>query len=296
MKYELYHDESLIDGYWHGMLLVPVSMKQDYFKQLELARKNTGYSSKIGIKGVKKKGKIYGCASAWIQIANISLRSISKGKESIWLGKREKGGKIYEALDLTGMKFILFRERDSHDKLANYRDYGAKMETTFRFGLKGGLHFLGSDEEPIEIEKIHFDGHEHIQRHLDKSRIIDRLGGLREYCSISPRDDLIDDRSSNHNKSESQEYDDCQFLQLTDLLIGTFRTVFGHRTRQIHSELAKPIRLLAEVYERHPAGKKHSRWHNSFALSQCYLEDELWKFEGLVREQNCERQLEFPEF
>ena len=75
MEYELYHDESQVDGYWHGMLLVPVSKKQDYLEQLELARKNTRYFSKIGIKGVRRKGKIYGCASAWVQIASVLLRS-----------------------------------------------------------------------------------------------------------------------------------------------------------------------------------------------------------------------------
>ena len=196
MKYELYHDESLIDGYWHGMLLVPVLKKQEYLGLLKVARLNTGYTQKLGIKNVKKKGKIYGCASAWIQIANISLRSISKGKEDVWLGKRKNGRKIYQEIDLTGMKFILFRERDAHNELSNYPDYGSKIETTFRFGLTGGLHFLGSHEDPIEIVKIHFDGHEHIQRHLDRSRIVDRIGSLREYCSISPKNDLVDDLSS----------------------------------------------------------------------------------------------------
>jgi len=28
MDFELYHDESLVDGFWHGMLLVPIDAKQ----------------------------------------------------------------------------------------------------------------------------------------------------------------------------------------------------------------------------------------------------------------------------
>ncbi len=58
MQYELYHDESVIDGYWHGMLLIPVLKKQEYLSLLKVARHNTGNTQKLGIKNVKKKGKI----------------------------------------------------------------------------------------------------------------------------------------------------------------------------------------------------------------------------------------------
>jgi hypothetical protein len=172
--------------------------------------------------------------------------------------------------------------------MTGHKDNASKIETTFRFGLKGGLHFLGSNEEPISIEKIHFDGYEHHHRHIDRARIIDRLDGLREYCHISSRPDLIDDRRSDHNDSASQEYDDCQFLQLTDLLIGCFRTSFGYAEKDVHKQLALPVkRRLVNEYNKGFARMRNSRWFNSFTLSQCYLDDNgQWKFEGIERNSN----------
>jgi len=289
MDYELYHDESLEGGYWHGMLLVPAWNKQEFSNLLITARSNTRYSDKIGIKKVNRKGIIYDCASAWTQIGVACLRSSTKGKaEPIFLGKREKGKSQYECIDLFGMKFILFRERDSHKDLTGYKDHAGKIETTFRFGLKGGVHFLGSDETPINITKIHFDGYQHYQRHIDNERLIHRIGGLRDYCTIS---DIIDDRQSNHKKPNSQDYGDCQFLQLTDILIGCFRTSLGYKTRDIHTELAKPVKNLTDKFQQGYPRMRNSRWFNSFVISQCYLDKGQWKFEGVERNSSEGNQL-----
>ena len=295
MDYELYHDESLEGGYWHGMLLVPTWNKKEYIDLLIAARNNTRHFEKIGIKNVKQKGVIYNCASAWVQIGVVCMRSSLNGfHEYIFLGENNKRQKQYKRVDLCGLKFILFRERDAHKELAGYKDNASKIETTFRFGLKGGLHFLGSDENPVNLTKIHFDGHEHHHRHIDKDRIVNRINGLRDYCQISDRPDLIDDRRSNHNDSKSQEYDDCQFLQLTDVLIGCFRTSLGYKTRDIHLQLALPVkRRLINEYNKGYARMNNSRWFNSFVLSQCYLEeDRKWKFEGIERNPSEGEQLQ----
>ncbi len=286
MDYELYHDESLEGGYWHGMLLVPAWNKHEYLDLLITARKNTNYDEKIGLKSVRhKRGQIYNCASAWAQIGVVCMRSSINGfNEYVFLGENKAKQNQYKRVDLCGLKFILFRERDAHKELTGYKDNASKIETTFRFGLKGGLHFLGSNEEPISITKIHFDGHEHYHRHVDKTRIKDRIDGLREYCDISNRSDLIDDRRSNHKDSASQEYDDCQFLQLTDILIGCFRTSLGYVTKDVHTQLALPVkRRLVNEYSKGYARMRNSRWFNSFVLSQCYLENNQWKFEGIER-------------
>lgn len=294
MDYELYHDESLEAGYWHGILLVPTYKKSEYLDLLMVARKNTRYDRKIGIKNVKQKGKIYNCASAWIQIGVVCMRSNIKNiHEYIYLGEGTNHSRQYERVDLHGLKFILFRERDEHKKMTGYKDYASKVETTFRFGLKGGLHFLGTNQDTIAITKIHFDGHEHHQRHIDKSRIIDRIFGLRDYCFISDRHDLIDDNRSDHNAINSQEHGDCQFLQLTDLLIGCFRTSLGYSTRSIHNQLALPVkRRLVSEYAKGHARMENSRWSNSFVMSQCYLDNGKWNFEGIQKNQDKVKQTE----
>lgn len=281
--YELYHDESMENGYWHGILLVPVDKKPILLRYLDQARRNTRYHDPLSIKKVKRNNRILDCASSWVQIGLGFLRSRAKTQPfPVSLGKC-KNQRIFVNLppEAIGLKFILFRERDNHEKMIGYPDRASKIETTFRFGIKGGLHFLGSDEQPIYIEKMHFDGHKHYLRHLSRDRIVGRLNGLRRYCSISSRKDIIDDRSSNHREASSQNYDDCQLLQLTDLLIGSFRTALGIVTRDIHKELARLPGELIRNYQKGFARMRNSRWFNSFWLSECYLQNGQWHFQTL---------------
>jgi hypothetical protein len=187
MKYHLYHDESKIDGYWHGMLLVPENTKQFLFQYLEKIRENTGHSAPIGIKEIKSEGKVFTCAELWVLFAvGAMMTKFGKKKYPIKLGKQHKGkinwdGNYEDIVKFPiGAKFILFRERDNLKNMSDSLDYGGKVETTFRMGLKGGIHFLGDADNPIEITKMHFDGCEHYQRSIDHQRIVGRLKDLRE--------------------------------------------------------------------------------------------------------------------
>ena len=288
MKYELYHDESREGGYWHGMLLVPVDKKNLLLDYLSSVRENIGYTNPIGIKKVKRKGRIYDCADSWVQLGVAALMSReAQVPIPIFLGQRIRGNKQYTQFsDVIGTKFIVFRERDGHARMTGHPDYGSKVETTFRMGLKGGLHFLGSKEETIHIERMHFDGYEHYRRHIDFDRVVNRLSGLRTYCSIAKGDDLIDDRTSDHTRENSQDYGNCQLLQLADLLVGCFRTVLSKATRPIHTQLAHPVRSIVERYHKGRARMRNSRWRDSFCISQCYLDSGKWKFETMEYREN----------
>jgi hypothetical protein len=81
---------------------------------------------------------------------------------------------------------------------------------------------------------------------------------------------------------------------MTDLLIGGFRTALGYKTRDIHTEIAKPIRNLVDRYNEGYARMKNSRWFNSFVMGQCYLENHHWKFEGIRRNHKDGEQLKMP--
>ena len=196
------------------------------------------------------------------------------------LGVRTKYREVFriDSQDkIIGAKFILFRDRDDHAKMGDgYPDHGAKIETTCRMGLKGGIHWLGDDKNTINIKSIHFDGCEHLIRNVDKDRIIGRINGLRGYCLI---EENIDDRSSNHNKKDHQEYDDCQFLQLTDLLGGGFRTILGEKKNKIQKEVSLPInKELVEKWHQGQVRMKNSRWYKGFWISESWIEDEKWNF------------------
>lgn len=283
MDYEIYHDESQIDGYWHGIFFVPVLKKQRLLELLNAARVNSHYPYYLSLKNINKKGSAYGCAFSWLTIGLSSLASkLGKDPLPIYLGKRSRGLREYSILrEIIGTKLIIFCERDSHNQLTNYPDYGSKVETTFRMGFKGGLHAMWDENNPVEVVKIHFDGYRHYARHIDQDRIISRLMGLRGYCSIKKGYDLIDDRSSNHNKPDCHDFDDCQLLQLTDILVGSFRTYLGLSTSDIHKELAYPVVPLLKRIQKGYARMRNSRWFKSILISRCFLEDNGWAFEQL---------------
>jgi hypothetical protein len=286
MDYEVYHDESKTDGFWHGIFLVPVVQKHNLVDLLIQAREKARYHYPLTIKKIRRDGQIFNCAYSWIQtgVAALMARTKNQPYPLAFHGRNNKEEPSFISFNsVIGCKFILFRDRDNFTGMTNHTDYGSKVETTFRMGLKGGIHFLGNDFENIDIQRIHFDGHQHLLRHLDRSRIVGRLYGLRSYCSISEAQDVIDDRTGNHYKSGCQEYVDCQILQLTDLLVGGFRTIFTpqSQTKEIHRLLSKPLTEIATRYQQGYARMRNSRWRNSFCISQCYLESGEWKFEEI---------------
>jgi len=92
MDYELYHDESKVEGYWHAILLVPVAKKQVLLQLLSQARQNTNYIEPLGIKKIKKFNRIYDCADAWVQIGVAALMSRTKTQPyPIFLGSNTRG-------------------------------------------------------------------------------------------------------------------------------------------------------------------------------------------------------------
>lgn len=190
-----------------------------------------------------------------------------------------------------GIKFILFRVKDGHSKMLGHRDHASKVETTFRMGLKGGLHFLGSNESSIHINKIHFDGHEHLKRNIDKDRLIGRIYGLRPYCSFE-EGNIIDDRTSKHDDSDAQDYEDCQLLQFADILVGSFRSSFGFSGNDLHKELAIPIGNLVKKYNQGLTRMKNSRWNGALCMSECKLTDDRWTFGRIEHIEDANRPIQ----
>jgi len=210
VDYELYHDESRISGYWHGMLLVPIPKKQALVNYLLKARSNTNYPNPLSLKRVRGTGKLYDCVESWLTIGVAALMSRTRQiyPQPVYLGNRE----LALFREIIGARLILFRERDNLQTMRYVTEFGSKVEITFRMGLKGALHFLGRDDQYIHIANFHFDGNEHYHRGLSRNRIIERMQGLRDYCSI---ENAIDDRSGNHDKTNCQSYEDCQILLVT---------------------------------------------------------------------------------
>lgn len=297
MEYNLYHDESQEAGYWHGILLVPTLTRGFLLDEMDNVRNNLKYFEPVRLKGLNKpSGKQFHCVRSWLSIGVCAiiqrLKSDPCGFQTGKIIHNSTGKRTFEYQTLKnkiGAKFILFRVKDNHTALLGFKDYGAKIETTLRMGLKGGIHLLGNEQEPIHIQSFHFDGHEHFGRHIDLNRIVKRITNLREYCSFaSPL--ILDDRTPDHRDPVSQDYGDCQLLQLTDLLVGTFRTVLGESKNKIQTQVAFPVKQLVDRWQQGRGRMRNSRWFGGFSISQCYLDSDRWVFEDINLQKGLENQ------
>jgi hypothetical protein len=294
MEYDVYHDESQEVGYWHGILLVPRATRQRFLDHLEGIRTNTKYRELVRLKGLDRTtGPRYRSTRAWLHFGVAALMQNLKGKPfHFYTGNDGRNTDFAPLTDTIGARFILSRVRDGHQQLTGYPDHAAKVETTFRMGLKGGLHLFAGDSNELTVSSFHFDGHEHHRRRLDSARIIGRLGNLREQVTIVDDAPIFDD-PGDHTRPVCQSYDDCQFLQLTDLLVSGFRTVLGQPTHEAQVQAAFPLRNLAERWHEGYARMRNSRWFRGFCISECYLENGDWQFSNL-RPEIPDAQLKIP--
>jgi hypothetical protein len=102
----------------------------------------------------------------------------------------------------------------------------SRVEATFRIAFNGGVRLFSKQGDELCIRSLHFDGHEHYSRRLNLRRILRDMKTPAEGIEI-PDDVALDDAPSDHRKANCQAYDDCQLLQLTDILVSGFRTVLA---------------------------------------------------------------------
>jgi len=295
MEYDVYHDESKEAGYWHGILFVPRPSRAKLLEHIKTIRRETNYEFPLSLKGLKSHRDCFQCSRAAVQLVVAAMMQKTKGSvQNVYVSKRmydtysqhpaTEYREIVQITEPLKLRFVVFRERNCLkflDPEGHFLDYGAKVETTFRMGFKGGLHLLFDENDSVTITSIHFDGYEHYRRHVDADRIVGRLeGALRPYCQIA-KDIEVDDDTSDHRKDHAQDYDDCQFLQLADLLVGSFRTVLADSKNDIQAKVAYPVGKLVEKWRAGPARMANSRWNGGFCISQCYLENGRWEFSPL---------------
>jgi hypothetical protein len=91
-------------------------------------------------------------------------------------------------------------------------------------------------------------------------------------------DVVLNDDSSDHRQRDSQPYDDCQLLQLADLLVSGFRTVLVEATSDAQQLACTPLVELASKWDRGPKGFKNSRWFKGFCISEGFIENGEWQF------------------
>jgi hypothetical protein len=275
-EYDVYHDESQIAGYWHGILIVPRATRQQLLDLLANVRRNTGRTDPISLKQLDKtSGPFYRCISCWVQIGVSAMLQRFKGKHyAVPTGQAGRASEFAPLTSMIGARFILFRVVNGLNTLTLCADNASRVETTFRMAFKAGLSLFSSVEE-LNVRSLHFDGYKHYGRRLDLNRILRDMP--QDGCEI-PEDISLDDASSGHRKEDCQSYDDCQLLQLADLLVSGFRTVLGESTQEAHKLACKPLVELADKWNRGRTGFSNSRWYLGFCISEASIMDGQWQF------------------
>ena len=279
-EYEIYHDESKENQLLHGYLLVPVRTKAYLLTQMREIRRRYNCDSKLhynDLTGQKSNCKIK-TAGEIVPLLCDSLRSKGHTK-GLW-------GQLPPRC-----KFILFKKKNIGDMSNSYFDFGGtldkkevdirKIETLFRIGLKGGLHYLFDEQKKVKIVGFYTDGYAWT-RPFDNKRIIERLSHeKRSYIDLDSNL-TIEAIVSNHKKNTCTDSDRAELLQACDLLIGAFKNcIFDKKTDSFKTKIAKPVRDIMEKKAKRKGNFINSGHYKAYTLTKAMLEDGVWAYYSL---------------
>ncbi len=290
--YDIYHDESQEESYWHGFLFVPRTNRQYLLSLLAESRKNINWQKSISFKEIGNR-QGFGSPKAqlifsWITIgiAALQQQKFQKLPVAFSLGGTEYRARI--ALPI-GCKFVVFKEKDKHEKMFYGLSTLTCIEITFRMGIKGGVHKLFNDDNPIIIGNVFIDGDEHYIRRFGRSFDVDRslrrfAIEKRKYVDFTQDAKLIPQRS-NHEKIEpQQDINDSYLLQLCDILLGGVRHhSYCPNSQKFKHRISLPCRELLKRAPHKNFITKHSRFLNGFSLSEAWIDSGgAWNFTSLA--------------
>lgn len=291
--YDIYHDESKEDAYWHGFLIVPRSNRDYLLKLLRESRSNTNYHNEVSYKNIKKGTKLNHetaiIIQSWTSIGVVALQQqkLDELSTEFHLGGKEK--KYINKLDnLIKCKFAVFKEKDKHKKMYDSMNELERIETTFRIGLKGGIHYLFDNNNSITIGNVYIDGDKHYigkyGRTFDINRTLKRLQNeVKDYVYFLEDSKLIPQRSDHKKIEKNQRNEDSYLLQLCDILLGGIRFYsFCRDNKHIKSQISYACKKLLEYDQNNIARMKNSRFYNAFSLSEAWIENGEWKFNQLT--------------
>ena len=153
---------------------------------------------------------------------------------------------------------------------------------------------LSRKQSEMWIRSLHFDGHQHYHRRLNMHHILRDIGIPPSRVHLHENIELNDD-SSDHLVPNAQPYDDCQLLQLTDILVSGFRVILAPDTAaEEHKHVSRPLSELVDKWNRGPKGFSYSRWSSGFCIGEGYIEEGRWQF-GPIKPKYDPPQTEFFE-
>lgn len=272
----IYHDESkgVFKNVWaHGLLFIPQSGSAELLSRLWEARRRHGCEHKKLRFADISGGKI--CATdgsiaiqEWIQYGVEALRN--KGSRVFRPPLNCKLGVVFfnASLDLD-----MYGGQTRDEKMLRY------FETVLRMLLKGCAHYLYGPDNKLRIKGIVTDG-EPWRRGLDETRILERLAlEAREYVDIH-RTAYIEGITSDHTADDCTDRNKAQFLQLTDLMLGSvIHACFRDLRRGSKKEII--IRPVREMLQKQQRGRNFQRsgHYRAFTISFAHIERGQWNFQ-----------------
>jgi hypothetical protein len=290
--FDIYHDESKEEAYWHGFLFVPRENRDYLLGLLREARVNTDYFYPVHYKKIrcnkKHNSKKEIIIKSWttIGVSSLQQQKLNKISPFVYLGRYPRKTKpVYKKLQkLIKCKFAIFKEKDRHRKMFFKDDNLRNIEITFKIALKGALHKLFSNENPVTVGNIFIDGDEHYigeyGRNINMAEILRRLQiERRDYVEFLGDSKIIPQKSDHRKLKNNQVIEDSYLLQLCDILIGGVRFhSFCPETSNVKYRISEPCKNLLEHDQNNIARMKEGRYFNGFILNEAWIKDEEWKF------------------
>lgn len=281
--YEIWHDECKKSGYFHGVLLVPTDKKKQIICLLRKIRREHKYNDNDNIKfsGCLKKPEVGKFISNNLRLFSHIIKTNSKDGTKLF---NRTGKDIYEKkfdpfLEITGSfgcRFGLLKIVNIENTLDYFKNYRKKVETTFRFVIKGCCHGMFDEQTPIKLVKFYFDGKDHYNGNLDINRLT--KGEWRSYCEVNSNIP-IDDRAMKQRDDETK-----LIMNLVDNVVGAWSALLNQEKdpnnvlyplKDIHNRLQKKL-IFAN---------KKSSWYRSISFSEFSIVDGV-VFTSLFRNQN----------
>ena len=278
--YNIFYDECKEDGYWHCFLFVPQNKINYLFQLLNKPRVKFKYTNFIHYKKIRANAKYKAprcqVIQTWLYILNYILQQQKLDAPIYW------GQKNYEKMtSILGAKLSVFRQKENHRDMFDKMSYQAKVEATFRMGLKSGLHFLFSNEIPI-IDKVYVDfKEEDFNKYFDEINLFHRIKNeTKSNIKYSSNSQFIP-----INKDDYKF--DCPIstiMQFVDVIIGSLRNYIEQQVE--FKARFKVSRILDDLIIKDTsnyARMKNSRFFRGFSITDAFIKNGLWEFEQIKK-------------
>lgn len=294
MKYDIYHDESKQDWYWHCFLFVPKDTKEIVLNEFRKVTKNIKWKIHFcELNRWENSNKINFCKSL-LSILVSSLQQLDKWKmEPYYLKTNNKSNFSKEEMRKywdywffqTSPKFkiSIFHQLNNHEDMW-WIDKLTNIETSFRMWLQWAKHFLFNDENKIIIDWVYLDGFKHypndsiFKRDFDIEKIKTKLkSNSRNYVSFTDNFHIIDWKENE---------DDKIFLDIIDLFVWIVRlkylsTIDVNLLDDQRLILWEEIKELFNKLDWWRIRMKNSRYNNFWSFSSWKIENNNWVFENI---------------